>query len=158
MLETDRDLDDAGIDVLAAAEAALGHVDVRLDQLAQEDEDVAEQRAELGRVEEPEGFIVDKESGGEQSRREAHDRTRHQLLRLEAPGEQEPEHKAEEEGGYYRGEFCLGQENPLLSGFFIRFTYSTLSESTKNSRPAVMRRAVPPQLGQQASRLSTGPS
>ena len=38
-----------------------------------------------------------------------------QLLGCEFPREQHPEAEAQAEGRQYRGKFCLGQVNPLLS-------------------------------------------
>ena len=54
------------------------------------------------------------------------------------------------------GNFVLGKSN--LSFPIAYSIYSTLRLSTKNSRPAVILRAMPPHLGQRASRRSTPPS
>ena len=63
-LQIHRHLHDAGVDVLAAAEAALGHVHIGLHQLHRENADPVEEAGEeLGGIAEPEGFFMDEKAG-----------------------------------------------------------------------------------------------
>ena len=57
-----RDLYDAGVDVLAAAEAASCHVKVRLEQFPEEDEHIDEQAEEAARMDEAECLFMDEKA------------------------------------------------------------------------------------------------
>ena len=58
---------------------------------------------------EPACALMDKEAGREQGHRQADQRSRNQLLGRKAPGEQDPEGKAQHKGGRHGGKSCFLQ-------------------------------------------------